>query len=98
MTYEEYLKQNPDFAKKIEIKENMAGKSYSSVTVLKFLFIAITTGLLAMILGGATSMAFAAHKITLIETIIKSAGVLIFSIFSIAYIIAIGVYIGTNSK
>lgn len=118
MTYEEYLKQNPDFVRKIEHKKkviednqkkesenkkknneiNLPEKSYSSFTILKFLFFAIGTGLLSMFLGIVTSTGFAAQKIGFLGAMTGSAFMLISAILSIAYVIALGVYIGVNSK
>ena len=116
MTYEEYLKQNPDFLRKIEHKKkgieenrekesenkkgeiNISAKSYSSFTILKFLFFAIGTGLLSMFLGIVTSTGFAAQKIGFLGAMTGSAFMLISAILSIAYVIALGVYIGVNSK
>ena len=118
MTYEEYLKQNPDFVRKIEHKKkgiednqekesenkkknneiNLPVKSYSSFTILKFLFFAIGMGLVAMFLGVMTFMAFAAQKIGFLGYMTGSAFMLTSAILSIAYVIALGVYIGVNSK
>ena len=73
-------------------------KSYSSFTILKFLFFAIGMGLVAMFLGVMTFMAFAAQKIGFLGYMTGSAFMLSSAILSIAYVIALGVYIGVNSK
>ena len=96
MDYNEYLKNNPEFAKKMN-QEN--AKSYSSLTMLKFLFFSIVTGFAAMIFGAVGfSMGAAASGFNVTSVLLGGGASLFFAILSIAYLIALGVYIGVNSK
>lgn len=93
MNYNEYLKNNPEFAKKMS-QENTK-KTCSSLTILKFLFFSIATGVVAMIFGFMNAAAFGSSATVFL---LKSSVSLILAILSIAYLIALGVYIGVNSK
>ncbi len=96
MEYEDYIKQNPDFtnrARRTNAPE--AAKSYSTLTTLKFLFFAIATGFLAMLtIFGSAFIYPQVGAVSLALGLLS----LIFSILSISYVVALGVYIGSNSK
>ena len=50
MDYDDYLKQNPEFARRLakgDFKESIPVKSYSGLTILKFAMLAIFAGLFA---------------------------------------------------
>lgn len=74
-------------------------KSYSSATVLKFLLISIGTGFLAVIFPMLIAVAIrTGENIGITGYLLASAFSIAAGILSIAYVIALGVYIGSNSK
>ena len=70
-------------------------KTCSILTILKFLFFSIAAGVVAMIFNFMTAAAFGFSATVFL---LKSSVSLIFAMLSIVYLIALGVYIGVNSK
>lgn len=72
-------------------------KTCSILTILKFLFFSIAAGVVAMIFNFMTAKAFISGSSATVF-LLKSSVSLIFAMLSIVYLIALGVYIGVNSK
>ena len=99
MDYDDYLKQNPEFARRLakgDFKKSIPVKSYSGLTILKFALLAIFAGLFALIINSI--IFFGSGELSFATFLIAESVALISSVFAIGYIIALGVYMGVNSK
>lgn len=99
MDMEEYMRQNPDFAKKYAKPTQTKAtqdKTVKSGTMFKLAIYAILTAFVSVVfwfigMTGVTSIG------SVIPLVIFGGLSAIFGIFSVAYVIATGVYIGVNS-
>lgn len=101
MDMEEYMRQNPDFAKKYakptQIKQVATqDKTVKSGTMFKLAIYAILTAFVSVVFW-FIGMAGVASIGSVIPLVIFGGISAIFGIFSVAYVIATGVYIGVNS-
>ena len=91
MDYDDYLKQNPEFARRLakgDFKESIPVKSYSGLTILKFALLVIFAGLFALIINSI--IFFGSGELSFATFLIAESVALISSVFAIGYIIALG--------